>query len=573
MADQTPLGDHLSRRSLATESPLLDPEAIARTEFSHSMRGYDTHEVRAFLHVISDDIAELQIQVAEMRASAAGHVDAQFAARSLGEADELKRHAEAAAQVALGRAKQQGVEIVQAAEAQSNRMRLDAVRELETSRERARAMGEETRIHRENALRTLSEKRQQARIELAQLRAAIDELRRAHTEMARLVAEAGQVLESAVPSARAAAESVGEGVSHAADTAEAVRSGSGEGAPVISLQARRSQVEAAQARVTEESVAADQDDEHLDDEHLDEGPDDGDEELVADEIEERRLAERRQTFERDEGDGPGPDRDDVSLGETVPMVSRRERGDIDQLHARIRDSRAEVAAHARGAMAQTEGTVGVAAVEQPQDEVVALRSARDAVAARVGAEAALSLKRVLADQLNEVLDVLRRRGKKKASIDDLVPQSGDAVYGDSLAALLDEAARQGSGGQSVDVGPIALAVGAELGTAVRSRVAVFLKDPDRLEQRIRSLYRELRRERVEALGHDAAAAAFGLGVLDVLPAGANAVWVMSEPPCEYAECHANAAAGPVPVGTAFATGDVVAPSRTGCGCIVAPAGQ
>jgi hypothetical protein len=154
-----------------------------------------------------------------------------------------------------------------------------------------------------------------------------------------------------------------------------------------------------------------------------------------------------------------------------------------------------------------------------------------------------------------------------------VPQSGDAVYGDSLAALLDEAARQGSGGQSVDVGPIALAVGAELGTAVRSRVAVFLKDPDRLEQRIRSLYRELRRERVEALGHDAAAAAFGLGVLDVLPAGANAVWVMSEPPCEYAECHANAAAGSVPVGTAFATGDVVAPSRTGCGCIVAPAGQ
>ncbi|MFT5531525.1 MAG: DivIVA domain-containing protein [Candidatus Poriferisodalaceae bacterium] len=536
---------------------VLDPDTVARTEFSHSMRGYDPHEVRLFLQSASDEIARLQLEL-----EAAGHADA-----AASNAGKLMQAARTEANVLLGRAQQQAVELTETAEADANRIRIDAGRELETARERSKAMVDETRIQRENSLRSLSEKRQQARTELGQLRASIDELRKTHAEMARLVAEAGQILDSALPAARAAAAAeapISDASESDVDDQGDALADSGPDAPVYDLHERRTRAEESQAaarRAALEEKAAAQP------EVLVDGPDE-DEELVPDpRSEERRLAERRQTFA------------EVGESEPVPLVGRRDRGDIDQLFARIRDSRSDVVAHASRTMQGTDAPnppnptgahTAVSAVAQPADEAVELRARRDDVAARLGAEVALALKRVLADQLNEILDVLRRRGAASVSADELVPRSGDQAFSDALNDLLEAAARLGSGGADVAVEPVAVAVGSEVGSLLRSRVAAFLTDPDRLEHRIRSLYRELRRDRVDDLGSNAAGAAFGLGMLSVLPDHAMVRWELPNSSCGHPECLSNAEAGPMAAGDVFPSGDVVAPTRPGCGCMVVP---
>jgi len=189
----------------------------------------------------------------------------------------------------------------------------------------------------------------------------------------------------------------------------------------------------------------------------------------------------------------------------------------------------------------------------------------------IKAAATSALKRVLADQLNEVLDA-RRRVDHPVSIDDLLP-SQTTVFGDAIATMIAEAAQRGHRGlvPDWDPTPVTAAVSAEVGQALRRRVARLVESgTDDLDVRVRAVYREWRRERVEEVARQATTAAFNLGALAIVPDGTSVAWTMRDGDCPVEECAANTNAGPVAPGSVFPSGHVVPPVSAGCRCLVVP---
>ncbi|MDG2114677.1 MAG: hypothetical protein P8N02_18965, partial [Actinomycetota bacterium] len=317
-----------------------------------------------------------------------------------------------------------------------------------------------------------------------------------------------------------------------------------------------------------------------------EGADELDPELVSgDAIDERRQAERRQLFLDRPADAGETVLEFAPLMDAfgpedgpVPLVPPREAGDIDELFARIRESRAGAVAQAREVLHRTAEIPIIDPNAPPPSselgEPVGDHLAdRDAALDEIGPEAALVLKRALADHLNEVLDTMRRMPEGVSEVEQLIPESTDRMFGEVLRDRLSEAGARGAQGAAIDVGPVMRAVGNEIGTSLRSRIAGHLQEPDQLERRVRSVYREWRRDKVDDVVADSVAAAYGLGLLGSLPEGTPVRWVVPPDGCCGADCHDNTLATGVTTGEAFPTGDVMAPARPGCRGLVVPADQ
>ena len=659
----------------------IDPDDVARAEFAHSFRGYDTHEVKAFLQSVGQEMQRLRdaVAAAERRADAIAASPAAAATSAVGDeaarvlqaaedaAAEIRTRAEEAVAKMLrdaqaevtadrSRAQQERSDVIAAAEVDAQAKRVAAADELAKAKHEGRAMVDEAREIRERVLANLSEKRQVARRELTQLRAGIEELRAAYGNIEELLAASVGEVDRAIPSARAAAMRAGEAVSlepepyiapdapapdRGDDDAAISTDGTGEGrveevgepgpdpegavpeaaertdvtetdgvhedteevAPVddsaetdssedppewvyggseqsepgtvIDLESRRSAPSGPEVDLTD----APDDGQGAGDDHLDEL----DPELPeGDAIDERRQAERRQLFlDRPIDDGDTvleftPVMDEFGpADDPVPLVPARERGDIDELFARIRESRAGAVAQARAVLDRT-SEIPIVTRDEP-GEPLPRRSDhlvhRDEVLADLAPEVALALKRALADQLNEVLDVLRRSPEGVADAAALVPETADRRYGEVVRDPLTAAGDRGAAGASVDLGPVIRAVGTDVGTSLRNRISSFLEEPDQLERRIRALYREWRRDRVDSVAGDAVAAAFGLGLLSSLPDGTPVRWVVPDDGCCGTDCHDNSLATDVTAGEPFPTGDVMAPARPGCRGLVVPADQ
>ena len=656
---------------------MVDPDTVARAEFSHAFRGYDANEVQVFLLSVADQMRALReaLDAAEERAERAAAEAAGVsstavvggeAARVLQAAEdaaaEIRSRAEDAVAKMLrdaqdevsadrSRAQQERADVVAAAERDADQLRQTATAELERGREEGRAMVEEAREVRERVLANLSEKRQVARRELTQLRAGIDELRSAYGNIEALLAASIGELDRAVPAARTAALRAGEQVSlepepyvapetcarleHEPDpqaTAEpegpstepeavpveentveentveentveentvgedgpeetvvedtaAEDPGSDDDGTIIDLESRRATIDERSEYEAHVDLDAHDDAEGPDPRDPDVADDELDPELVSgDAIDERRQAERRQLFlDRSVGEGEtvlefaplldafGP------ADDPVPLVPQREAGDIDELFARIRESRAGAVAQAREVLHRTaEIPIIDPNAEPPTTNDGALNDhlvERDKALDELAPEAALLLKRVLADHLNEVLDVLRRMPEGVAEVGQLIPESADRTFGEVLRERLSDAASRGAGGGTTDVGPVLRAVGNEVGNSLRSRIAGHLHEPDQLERRIRSVYREWRRDKAEGVVADAVAAAYGLGLLGSLAEGTPVRWVAPPEGCCGADCHDNTLATDVIAGEPFPTGDVMAPARPGCRGLVVPADQ
>lgn len=327
----------------------------------------------------------------------------------------------------------------------------------------------------------------------------------------------------------------------------------------------------------------------------------------TDAIEERRQAERRQLFGARAGAARG---DDPAIGtadfgpadEPVPLVSAREASRVDDLFARIRESRAgavaqarevlsrttelpvvEVASSARTAAPDGPGASGdepdgltvertVALIDMPPAASHGLEE-RDAAIDELGSDAALALKRCLADQLNEVLDVLRRTPEGVDDVAVLVPEAADRAFGAAMKAHLLSAGRRGSLTGDVDVTAVVRAVGSDVGASLRDRLAPYLFEGDQLERRVRGVYREWRRERVDELARDALAAAYASGLFASIPDGTPVRWLVPDRGCCSAECHDNSLADGVMIGDPFPTGDLMAPAGPGCRSLVIPNGR
>ncbi|HLT68809.1 MAG TPA: ATP synthase F0 subunit B [Acidimicrobiales bacterium] len=216
--------------------------------------------------------------------------------------------------------------------------------------------------------------------------------------------------------------------------------------------------------------------------------------------------------------------------------------------------------------------------DEPVDPAARLLGARDTVLAAVERDLNRHLKRVLADEQNEVLDQLRRGGA--VEFDDVLPAADVHAdrYAEAASPHLVAAAAKGAalvGGTAPGIDALAAEMGHVLVDQLRHRIAATFEecdgDLDEVTERLRSLYREWKGNQIgEAVRHYAVAA-HGLGVVEAAPPGTRLRWLV-DPSCEHCpDCDDNRLAGEVARGSAFPTGDRGAPAHRGCRCLAVPA--
>jgi hypothetical protein len=215
---------------------------------------------------------------------------------------------------------------------------------------------------------------------------------------------------------------------------------------------------------------------------------------------------------------------------------------------------------------------------------------RDATLDGIERMLARRLKRVLADEQNEVLDLLRQ--SMPAVLDDLLPERDEHVGRYAAAALadLDEAAGHGAaairgGGQAGRPDETRETAPADSCQALSVQLAEALVDPmrervirsleesggdlDEVTGRLRALYREWKGQHIAATVRHYAAAAYAAGAFGAAPVNAELRWLVDRPG-ECPDADDNALASGVRKGEPFPTGDRCAPAHRGCRCLVVP---
>jgi hypothetical protein len=212
---------------------------------------------------------------------------------------------------------------------------------------------------------------------------------------------------------------------------------------------------------------------------------------------------------------------------------------------------------------------------------------RDAELTPLIVAAARKMKRVLADEQNDVLHALRS-AKGAVVLSDLLPVEAEQVqrYAEAIseelrAAAIAGAASMGEGdrkdharavAKGSTLAPAVDALGSALIRPLRDRlervVSAAEGDPDELSMTVRAVYREWKTQRIDEHLDDVARMAFGRGALAAVSAGTPVCWTVDPngPPCPDAED--NALAGAVAAGDPFPTDHVCAPAHEGCRCML-----
>ncbi|MGA0895162.1 MAG: hypothetical protein ACO3S5_11105, partial [Ilumatobacteraceae bacterium] len=224
----------------------------------------------------------------------------------------------------------------------------------------------------------------------------------------------------------------------------------------------------------------------------------------------------------------------------------------------------------------------------PVDDSVFSR--REEAIAPLIATASRSLKRVLADEQNDVLAVLRRREPVR-TLDALVPASAEHIarYSDAVAAELLEAAVAGAASIASAKRPV-LEKSVAAGGAVRRAAEMLanqLIDPLRaridrlvadagganadLAASLRELYREWKTRHIDRQVDEAVRVAFGHGALSGVEPGTKICWLVDPNGPACADADDNALGGPVSAGQPFPTDHLCAPAHAGCRCMLTKA--
>ncbi|HEX5947025.1 MAG TPA: DivIVA domain-containing protein [Acidimicrobiales bacterium] len=217
--------------------------------------------------------------------------------------------------------------------------------------------------------------------------------------------------------------------------------------------------------------------------------------------------------------------------------------------------------------------------DEPVDPATRLLRARDVQLATVERELGRRLKRVLADEQNEVLDRLRRGGTVVFA--DLVPAADEHVDQFAIAATehLEAAAAQGAELVGATATPSCDALAATLGRTLveplRVRIERSFDDSDgdleEVGERLRALYREWKGNHIGNAVRHFTATAHARGAYGAAPAGTALHWLVDRSCDACPDCDDNALAGGVVKGEAYPTGDRCAPAHPDCRCLVVPA--
>jgi DivIVA domain-containing protein len=568
------------------------PASIADAAFGTGRRGFDQGEVRDFLRMVAAELGRLQererflereLRTAQSNPDLASvQLDELALTRLLGEetarvlttaresAAEIRQKAEQSAAQLLSEASDEAARMREEAEIEASRRRSDAASdaeaELSMAKQQGREMVNEARAYRERVLSELARRRELAREQIEQLLHGRDRLMQSF-EHARLVAV--EVVAELQP--------LGE-----PDEYVNLSPTTGPVPVMVPNTPRPVETSVETAQPVEEVLA------------------------------EETLVEETLVEELPSEDGPAEPEpseilagDDSTVEETPieetpieePSVAARDDVVVD-LFARLRadatltDADADSEVDADGEVdADQQGCVDSSG-DVPGDDDVAEATPfdqRDADLTPLIVASAKKLKRVLADEQNEVLDRLRQRDAVR-TLSDLLPPSAEHL-GRYRGAIVDDLlAAAGAGASLVTPERVATIAKADVNKAVGAGESVldeWLIVPlrERLERcvidgngdntaitkRIRAVYREWKTQHIDEQLDDVIRASYGHGAFTALEPGAAVVWTVDPSQVACADCDDNTLGGAVAVGDAFPTGHRFPPAHPGCRCLLLPA--
>lgn len=550
------------------------PAGVADAVFGTARRGFDQQEVRDFLRMVGAELARLQererflerelrtVQADPLASSGGGPLDDETATRLLGEeaARILQTAREGGASI-RGRAEDGAAQLLREASDEARRVReeadleaarrrtdaaADAEAELSMAKQQGREMVEEARAYRERVLGELARRRDLARQQIEQLVHGRDRLVQAF-ERARLVAV----------DVTAELSPLGEPIEYVDLTPTTgpvpimIPAGRiGEASSIDDL------VPPAPAPAADEAP----------DEAVEASPDGPVDELANEpEIDDTVVA--FPTPDATPYSGPEPDErhqlehdpdeiDDDDVSAT----------DVDALFARLRAN-------------PPDEPEPDPAVSDADEEDTPFR-ARDAAIVPLIVAAARKLKRVLADEQNDVLDALRRKepvtdvGTLLAAPDEQATRYGDAVGGELLDAVRAGAASV-AGELGTDDRPLVVTrdeVTDALVTPLRERLERAVVDGDgsneAVTKRVRAVYREWKTQRIDEHLDAIMRLAYGQGAIVALASGTPVTWAVDPDGPPSPDCEDNELAGAVPAGEAFPSGHLAPPMHPGCRCLL-----
>lgn len=211
---------------------------------------------------------------------------------------------------------------------------------------------------------------------------------------------------------------------------------------------------------------------------------------------------------------------------------------------------------------------------------------RDAALAPVIAAMSRKLKRVLADEQNEVLDILRGKLSVK-TLDAIVGPKADhsARMIEALEASLKAGALAGAKSLSdasdkelqkmvaTQIAAINEYLIATVVVPLRERLSRSISqasgDNAELASLVRVVYREWKNQHVDTQVDNIAQTSFGRGAFAALTPGTKVCWKVDPDGPACADAEDNSLAGFVSAGEAFPTGHTHAPAHAGCRCALA----
>ena len=207
----------------------------------------------------------------------------------------------------------------------------------------------------------------------------------------------------------------------------------------------------------------------------------------------------------------------------------------------------------------------------------------EATISAAGERLASALKRVLADEQNELLDRLRKVGRGRRADEPGVlgdPAGMVARFAATAEAPLTEAAGVAMASTAPEkrarppaVGPLATAAATELVEPLHERLERCLgeagTDTAEASARARATFREWKTRRIGVAAADAARGAFHAGLLAGVGRAARLRWSLDDVDTACPECADNALAGPVTRGERYPTGHRHPPAHDGCRCTLA----
>jgi len=595
------------------------PAAVSDATFNTGRRGFDQQEVRDFLRMVSAELARLQERERflerELRAaqssgaSSTPIIDEDTATRLLGEeaarilqtardaGTQIKGRAEDGAARLLREATDEAKRQREQAELEGSRRRSDAAAdaeaELAMAKQQGREMVEEARAYRERMLAELSRRRELARQQIDQLVHGRDRLLQSF-ERARLVAV--DVMAEMAPWT---------------EPDEYVDLSPTTGPVPLTIPAGRLGDASAVSTTPLPGELADDTADDANDHPYDAA---GDELLdpvtAADagedaEVDDTEAASTQTAAEQDgypaltavpdlapAGD-LAPSGDDVAELPSATDGANGEEidddevtaGDVEELLARLRTP--VVALDDEGAAApDTEDHGAESESESDADagagpETVFQR--RDEALVPLIVASARKLKRVLADEQNEVLDALRR-SEPVRDLDAVVAAQPEQCgrYADAIAqelrAVAEAAAAAMGGGAELDLGPdgplepARLALAERLVVPLRDRLTRCIDDGDgdndAIVKRARAVYREWKTQRIDEHLDDLLRSAYARAAYDAVPPGMSVTWSVDPDGPASPDCEDNSLTGPVIVGAGFPTGHSCPPAHPGCRCLL-----